>query len=534
MWAGSVNSPEPGASSRAFVVLAFVLLACLYFYRIGDAPVYLAHDEAMFGVVAHEIGWHLRDVDGQFFPVFMRMSGVYWNMPAHPYFTALAVRLLGTTETVIRGSSAAASLLAVFLIYVFCRRVFRHRGFAAIAAAMFALSPAFFMDSRLSTDHHYPLIALALWLICLERSISAPNPRSADIWLGAAGLSLGAGVYTYAASVVLMPIYVALTVLLLVRLQIRRARAYAALGAAFSIAVLPFAIFLLTHPGYIGDVATNYKIYDARRFGPLQGAHEIVSWTSLSARSDVYFSYFNPSMLFFSGAGSLVQSTRQAGFFLAPFIVLLPGAVIYVVRRKTEWFAWLSLAALAATPLAASIVDEHGAVQRVLALAPFAAIVVVYTLKHVSTDSRAWVRFGTWALVLLLPISFVRFYSDYLGDYRVRSSGYFEQNIRGALQAAIEDAQARPGDTGVCLSRGINPLVDWYWKFYLLKNHAESLSSRVTYFDGPSDVMTKCQTAAVVVTEIAACDRVAAIRGGRRQAIVEPNGSPSFCVFSGN
>jgi 4-amino-4-deoxy-L-arabinose transferase-like glycosyltransferase len=521
-------------SSRALLVLAFALLAGLYFYRLGDAPIYLAHDEAMYGVVGHELGWHGRDVDGHFLPVFMRMSGVYWNMPAHPYFTALAVRLFGTTETVIRGSSAVASLVAVFLIYAFCRRAFRHRGFAALASAMFALSPAFFIDSRLSTDHHYPLIAIALWLICLERSISEPNPTRADIWLGAAGLSLGAGLYTYAASVLLMPIYVALTALLLMRLRVRRVRAYAVLGAAFALAALPFAVFLLTHPGYIGDVAKMYNIYDARRFSPLQGAHEILNWTSLSARSDVYFSYFNPSMLFFSGASSLVQSTRQAGFFLVAFIVLLPAAVIYAVRRTTEWFVWLSLAALAATPLAASIVDERGAVQRVLALAPFAAIVVVYMVKHVSTDSRGWVRFGTWTLVLLLPISFVRFYSDYLRDYRVRSSAYFEQNIRGALQAAIEEVQARPGDTRVCLSRSINPLVDWYWKFYLFKNHAESLASRTTYFDSSADVPTKCHTSAVVITEIATCDRVGAIRGGRRQSIAEPNGSTSFCVFSGN
>ena len=140
-------------SSRALLVLAFVLLAGLYFYRIGDTPINLAHDEVIFGVTAHEIGWHARDVDGHFLPMLMRMSGVYWSMPAHPYFTALAVRLFGTTEAVIRGSSAAASLVAVFLIYVFCRRVFRHRGFAALASAMFALAPAFVMDSRLSTDH---------------------------------------------------------------------------------------------------------------------------------------------------------------------------------------------------------------------------------------------------------------------------------------------------------------------------------------------------------------------------------------------
>src|SRR6266853_5878481 len=146
------------ASTRALLVAAFAALAILYYYRLGDAPIYLAHDEAMFGVVSHEIAWHARDVDGHLLPLLMPMSGIYWNMPAHVYLTALFVRILGTTETAIRASSATASLAGIILIYMFCRRAFRHRGFAMLGAGILALSPAFFIDSRLSTDHHYPVI----------------------------------------------------------------------------------------------------------------------------------------------------------------------------------------------------------------------------------------------------------------------------------------------------------------------------------------------------------------------------------------
>src|SRR3954469_10226203 len=183
----------PSRLSKPLVLLGFLVLAFLYYYRLAEAPIYLAHDEAMFGVVAHEIGWHARDVDGVTLPVFMHMNGVYWNMPAHVYLTAIFVRLLGTTETAIRASSASAALTAVFLIYAFCRRVFNHRGFAFLAASMLALSPGFFIDSRLSTDHHYPLIAIGLWLICLAHFVDEPVRERRDRWLMFAGLSLGAG-----------------------------------------------------------------------------------------------------------------------------------------------------------------------------------------------------------------------------------------------------------------------------------------------------------------------------------------------------
>jgi len=328
-----------------------------------------------------------------------------------------------------------------------------------------------------------------------------------------------------------MPIFVALTALLLVRMKVHRLRAYVIFGGVFAAAVLPFAIFVLNHPGYVGDVANMYKVYDAKRFSVLQGAHELLGWTSLGARADVYFSYFNPSMLFFSGAGSLVQSTRNAGFFLVPFLILLPGAILYVLKHDVEWFAWLALTAFVATPLAASIVDEHGAVQRVLSMAPFGAILVAYLVMRVSDDRRAWLRLGTWVLVLMLPISFARFHSDYLGDYRQRSSSYFEQNVRGALETAIEDARAQGSTPDICLSKGVSPMVDWYWKFYLRKHAAESLQARTIFFDTPGDARNRCAPASIVVAEIAVCDQVAATRATTPKKITEPGGSPSFCVF---
>jgi 4-amino-4-deoxy-L-arabinose transferase-like glycosyltransferase len=517
----------PSRLSKPLVLLGFLVLAFLYYYRLAEAPIYLAHDEAMFGVVSHEIGWHARDLDGQVLPLMMPMTGVYWNMPAHVYLTAASVRLFGTTEAAIRASSATASLLAVFLIYVFARRVFGHRGFAMLAATTLALSPAFFIDSRLSTDHHYPVVAIGLWLICLARYFEDP---SRDVWLALAGVSLGAGVYTYGAAVLLMPIYVALTGLVVLRARVRAVRPYVVLAAAFGAAVLPFAFFLLQHPAYVGDVANMYKVYDARRFGVLQGAHELLTWTSLGARADVFFSYFNPSVLFFSGAGSLIQSTRSAGFFLVPLLVLLPCAIVYVLRRDVEWYVWLALCAFFATPLAASIVDERGAVQRVMSLAPFAAILVTYLAVRVSAEPRAWMRIGVWVLVASMPVAFARFYLDYLGDYRQRSSGYFEQNVRGALEAAIDEARDHPA-VDICLSRGMNPLLDWYWKFYLRKHGAEPMAARTIFFDTPGDARNRCAPGVIVVSEISACDQIAATRATAPKKILEPGGSPSFCVW---
>ena len=101
--------PLPSSATRALVALLLAGVAFLYYYRLTATPMYIAHDEAMFGVVSHEIAWHGRDVDGRFLPMMMPMSGVYWNMPAHVYLTALFVRVLGTSEETIRASNKVAT-----------------------------------------------------------------------------------------------------------------------------------------------------------------------------------------------------------------------------------------------------------------------------------------------------------------------------------------------------------------------------------------------------------------------------------------
>ena len=362
------------SSSRALVVAAFAAVAVLYYYRLGTAPIYLAHDEVMFGVVAHDIAWHARDVDGNFLPAFMHMNGVYWNMPVHVYLTAPpSCARWGRRRRRFAHRVRRRRCWRYSLSMRSAAAWFRgHRGFAALAAGMLALSPAFFIDSRLSTDHHYPVVAIGLWLICLARVFETEDADRRDLWLGLAGVSLGAGLYTYGASVVLMPIYLALTGLLLLKTNVRRVRPYVVLGAAFAVAVLPFAIFLLRHPGYIGDVANMYKVYDAKRFSALQGAHEILGWTSLGARADVYFSYFNPVDAVFlrrRQPGAIVDAAGRDFSSCRSCFCSRRRNHLYILKRDVEWFAWLALIAFFATPLAfaRSIVDEHGAVQRVIA-----------------------------------------------------------------------------------------------------------------------------------------------------------------------
>ena len=113
--------------------------------------------------------------------------------------------------------------LNVVLMYFVARRLFGTERWAFVAAALLAMTPAHFLHGRLLFDFIYPLPFVLTWLLFLLKYLDSGRP-----WLlFAATTALGVGVFSYIASVIMMPVYLALTALVLVskqRVSLRTAR----------------------------------------------------------------------------------------------------------------------------------------------------------------------------------------------------------------------------------------------------------------------------------------------------------------------
>src|SRR5204863_8600110 len=92
-------------------------------------------------------------------------------------------------------------------------------------------------------------------------------------------------------------------------------------------------------------------------------------------------------------------------------------------------------------------------------------------------------------LLAFVPLQFRSFWSDYFSDYRVRSAFWLGGNIRGALEALIDDAG--PDTPAVYFSTlksasgqvdGRDQYMGAYWRFYLAKHHREDLLARTKPF----------------------------------------------------
>jgi len=346
--------------------------------------------------------------------------------------------------------------------------------------------------------------------------------------------------------VLMMPIYFALT--LLVVLQ-RDRPGYLSLAATagFAAPLVPLVPFLLHHPGAFAQTAQRYAVYDAQRLNALQGLREFFSYPNIERLTTLYWTFFNPGFLFFSGDSQMPFSTRSVGVFLLPMAVLIPAGAYEVVRRRTTG-GLLVLALFVTAPAAAVLVPESGAIIRAAAMLPFGALLatygvicvwksgvftrarpllmagggallatsLVYAGVTVSSSARLSkgtallaagaivllavgyaaqrIKLGQIAVVCLLlfvPLQFASFWHDYFGDYRVRSSIWLGGNIRGALEALIAHAaQDRVPAIYFARIRSTSGLLDtrnrWmhaYWRFYLIKHQREDLLSRSNDID---------------------------------------------------
>jgi hypothetical protein len=184
--------------------------------------------------------------------------------------------------------------------------------------------------------------------------------------------------YTSYASLVMMPLFLLLTAALAVHARALPLRGMAWMIAAFAVTVGPLALFLIGHPGLFQDTVNAFHLYDANRFNLRQGVREMVSWVGLTARSEVYYDYFNPAFLFLTGR-----------VLLFPMALLVPVGLLQILADEESLLARLSMAGFFASPFAAALTAQAPTPGRILLLTPFAAIVSAYGLRRLLAGLQA-------------------------------------------------------------------------------------------------------------------------------------------------
>jgi 4-amino-4-deoxy-L-arabinose transferase-like glycosyltransferase len=502
--------------ARRHVAALAAAALLLYTFGLSWAPVFLHFDEIKFAEQARSIAATGRDVNGRFLPLYFQMEASVWFHPLGVYLPAIAFKLWTVSIAALRAPTALLGVLDVVLVYGIARRMFgRHRP-ALVAGALLATAPAHFLLSRMAVDYLFPAPFALGWCVLFLRSLDTRSHRT----LFAATSMLGLGCYSYIAAVALMPLFLAVTVLLLWREDWTPGSIAVAL-AGFAWPLIPAALFISTHQEMLASTLGRYGI-EANQLDALQRVRETLTPWFLSDRANLYFTFFSPGYLFVTGGGGLVGSTRTAGVFLACTLpLMLIGFRATLLRYSPS--STLLLAGVLLPPVAGAIVNEPFSISRTITMVPFAMLMAVLGIEQLrgvrpppvlarvlrlggyaaigvgavyliyrgvagdlTPGGLAVVVLGVAAIALAYAIrrsqtfrpvvaalllacawQFSTFTLDYFGDYRVRSAIWFNGNLKGAVTRIVAEIDQAGGPRPEVLLDQYVSRIDWYWRFHL-------------------------------------------------------------------
>jgi hypothetical protein len=421
-----------------------VLAAALQTARLGSSPPYLSIEEISVAREAVVLANTGRNVDGQVLPVYFPDPGSHtMREPVWVYWMAALVSVLPFSEALVRMPSACAAVIDVVLMFFVAREIFGSTRLAAFASAMLLLSPGHFIQGRIGSMQIGMVTMTLAWVWFMVRYLRTHRRR--DVVLAAG--CLAAGIYIYAAALIMTPIYFAVTALLVVRQRDAAVRSHLlAAGATFGLLLLPIAVWFVMHPHYVlGEVA----YYTHGDYNRNLGSRGFFSADAIH-HLDMWWSSFSPDHLFFSGDADMRFSTRTAGYFLVA--MAFPLAIGFVTaRRSLSADVWLLLlAGFALAPVPAAVVSNDE-LKRFLTLVPFGVLIATGGLQWMFAHGRV-AQLCSVLLVVFGLVQAATFLDYYFGPYRAVAAKKMGGNVPGAVHEML--AVAAPTD---CILIAVEP-----------------------------------------------------------------------------
>lgn len=415
--------------------------------------------------------------------------GNTWYQPLLFYVVAAVLAIAPMSEFAVRLPVALiGGVITPILAYLVARRLFQQRGLALFAAVVLALTPPQLILSRQALDYVCPLPFILGWLWFLIDY--AETRRTRSLVLG--GLLLGLGFYSYIASWIMMPIYLALSALVLWPFDAQSAgeadrlrrtnvwRPAAALTFGFGLPLLLFIPWLWTHPEMLRETFDRYQMSDQEQVSMIQEPTAAFRLDKLAATVSSYWSYFDPSFLFMIGGPSMTTSTGRVGVFLLPLALLLPLGVFSLLRQPDpRGFHALILLAIVLAPIPATLKGQPFMAQRIVFMFPFAALVAAYGLDWMWQHRARAARVAAVVLVAGIPLQFAAFYRDFFTHYQLRSAFYYDP---AAFEDVAEYLMADDAAPVIYLSTELDD-VGAKWRYYTTRDGREPLMAKTRYVD---------------------------------------------------
>ncbi len=392
---------------RFFYLLLIIILAgVLRLYRLDLVPPSLSWDEVDVGYNAYTIANWRYDEWGKFMPVVFKSFEDDKN-PAHIYFTALSVRILGTSDFSVRLPAALFGIFNVIMVCFLTQELFKKNYLSLLAALFLAVSPYSLQFSRFNHEANFALFFMMAGLYLFIKGLQN------GFLLPMSYLSFGISLLSYHSSKVIVPVII-LLLFGLYHKSIWRLKFY------FFIAVI-----ILTTFGVV-------FFYNPALSGSARISQTAISGQNLPGKYfAAYLSHFSWKYLFESGDSNVRHSVQAVGeFYKIEVILLIVGILGLVLRRSKESLIILTWFFIA--PIPASIAQETPHAARSLFMMGSGQIISAYGFYQllVYFKNKKMQLIITAIILITLLYQFTNYLNYYYNLYPIKSATDWQYGMK--------------------------------------------------------------------------------------------------------
>ena len=215
------------------LVILTVLFLTMHLWQLNEIPYDMVTDEVSMGYDAWSLATYGVDRNLDSWPVYLKNYGG-GQSAMYAWLCALLIKLTGAVNAaVIRTPAALFGLLTLITGAILTQKVFspKHPNAWFVFSLLYLICPYFTMSARMGLDCNLMLGMSTAFLCALWHAVE--TQKTAHFAL--AGVLGGLMLYTYALSYVVLPAFLALMLLYLIRIRRVRPRHAAVTAAALAL-----------------------------------------------------------------------------------------------------------------------------------------------------------------------------------------------------------------------------------------------------------------------------------------------------------
>lgn len=454
--------------------IILVVAITLRFWQLGFVPISPDWDEAALGYNAYSILHTGRDEYGKFLPVVLESFGDY--KPAlYSYITIPSVGVFGLNTFAVRLPSALCGILAVLLIYLLAKELFKKESIALLSSLLLAIAPWHIQFSRVAFEANVGLTLnmLGAWLFL--KGLKKP-------WLLAFCTSVFAlSLYAYQSEKVFTPLLLFSFVLIYWQNLKKIGKKYITVALISGvITIMPLGIYTLSQSNSLSravGVSIFQENFPAKTMNALTYTINKSEHNHLGLYVDNqkifyvrefignYIAHFDINWLFITGDQARHHAPGVGLLYLWTLPFLLIGIYELFFGRHTKRTKILIIAWFLLGPLPAAVTfDVPHAVRTLNSVAMyqiFIALGLLYAFDFMRKRKVMW-----WIVVGIFSCFIILNSVYYVDQYFVQQNYYVTSDWQYGYQQLIEDTQLIGKNYQTIVVSNVSPF-DQSYIFYL-------------------------------------------------------------------